>query len=42
MTGIKPTLGCSGKAEGYTKRVILLLWSKVLLLECYIVNVVCS
>ena len=29
FTDIKPTLGCSGKAEGYTERVILLLWNKV-------------
>ena len=26
LTGIKPTLGCSGKAEGLTERVLLLLW----------------
>ena len=32
LTGIKPTLGCSGKAEG-TERVILLLWNKVRYLE---------
>ena len=30
LTGIKPTLGCSGKAEG---RVLLLLWNKVRYLE---------
>ena len=34
LTGIKPTLGCSGKAEEYTERVILLLWNKVRYLEC--------
>ena len=33
LTGIKPTLGCRGKAEGQTERVILLLWNKVLYLE---------
>ena len=29
LTGIKPTLGCSGKAEGSTEQVILLSWNKV-------------
>ena len=33
LTGIKPTLGCSGKVEGLTERVILLLWNKVRYLE---------
>ena len=33
LTGIKPTLGCCGKAEGYSERVILLLWNKVRYLE---------
>ena len=33
LTGIKPTLGCSGKAEGQTGRVLLLLWNKVRYLE---------
>ena len=33
LTGIKPTLGCSGKAEGQTERVLLLLWNKVQYLE---------
>ena len=33
LTGIKPTLGCSGKAEGYTERVLSLLWNKVRYLE---------
>ena len=33
LTGIKPTLGCSGKAEGKTERVLLLLWNKVQYLE---------
>ena len=33
LTGIKPTLGCTGKAEGLTERVLLLLWMKVRYLE---------
>ena len=33
LTGIKPTLGCSGKTEGQTERVLLLLWNKVRYLE---------
>ena len=33
LTGIKPTLGCSGKAEGLTEGVLLLLWKKVRYLE---------
>ena len=33
LTGIKPTLGCSSKAEGSTERVLLLLWNKVRYLE---------
>ena len=36
LTGIKPTLGCSGKAEGQTERVLLLLWKKVRHLEGYL------
>ena len=41
FTGIKPTLGCSGKCEVLTERVIFLLWNKVRHLEGYKVNVVC-
>ena len=33
LTGIKPTLGCNGKAEEETERVLLLLWNKVRYLE---------
>ena len=33
LTGIKPTLGFSGKTEGQTERVLLLLWNKVPYLE---------
>ena len=29
VTGIKSTLGCSGKAERETEGVLLLLWNKV-------------
>ena len=42
LTGVKPTLDCSGKAEGYTERVLLLLWNKVRHLEGYKVNIICS
>ena len=33
LAGIEPTLGCRGKAEGQTERVLLLLWNKVRYLE---------
>ena len=33
LTDIKPTLRCSGKSEGETERVFLLLWNKVRYLE---------
>ena len=33
LTGIKPTLRCSGKSEGETERVFFLLWNKVRYLE---------
>ena len=41
LTGVKPTLGCSGKAEGEAERVRLLLWNKVRHFEGYKVNFVC-
>ena len=41
LTGIKPTLGYSDKAELYIEQVLLLLWNKVRHLEGCKVNVVC-
>ena len=42
LTGVKRSLGCSGKAEWKTEGVLLLLWNKVRHLDGYKVNVVCS